>query len=288
MASSISNYCVSSCARSRSSAQSPVTRSLSASVRFPPSSSCCSLRRSSGVYSSSFGRGFCRGSVKSSVSNAEAVSVDEQEQAQGAPIKLLIQAYKEAILSGDEDAIARIELEIRAVEIARDDLAGKVNGLLTEIAGRKEKLLRLTADFENFRKRTDKDRISFSSGIRRDVIKSLLPIVDSFEDSRLQTNPETEKEKKVDTSYQGIYKQFVEVLRSLRVAVLQTVGNPFDPTLHEAVGRVQSQKFKEGTVVEEVARGFLLDDQALRPAKVKVAAAATAAAGAGDDSSPGK
>ncbi|CAA7400306.1 unnamed protein product [Spirodela intermedia] len=216
----------------------------------------------------------------------QTVSIDEDNLVQGgdsskkrdqkgeATLKFLIQAYREAILSGDMESITSIELEIQALEKKRDELAGQVKEMTTEITTGKEKFLRLNADFENFRKRSEKDRLSFTSNIQRDVIESLLPIVDSFERARQQLKPETEKEKKIDTSYQGIYKQFVEILRSLRVAVVQTVGSQFDPSIHEAVGRVESQKFKEGVVVEEISRGFVLGDRVLRPAKVRVSAGA--------------
>ena len=144
-------------------------------------------------------------------------------------MKFLIQTYKEAILNDDEECLARIELEIRAMEISRATLATKVNALITEIVEGKDQFLRLTADFENFRKRSEKDRNSFKSNIQRDLIESLLPIVDSFEGAKQKLTPETEKEKKLDASYQGIYKQLVEILRSLRVSVVQTVGTQFDP-----------------------------------------------------------
>jgi molecular chaperone GrpE (heat shock protein) len=142
--------------------------------------------------------------------------------------------------------------------------------MTAEISSGKEKFLRLNADLENFRKQTEKDRAKFTSNIQVEVVQSLLPLVDSFEKMNLENNPETEKEQKISTSYQGIYKQLVETLRYLGVGVVETVGKPFDPSVHEAIAREESPKFKAGIISPEIRRGFLLRERLLRPATVKV------------------
>ncbi|KAJ4756669.1 hypothetical protein LUZ62_026700 [Rhynchospora pubera] len=185
-------------------------------------------------------------------------------------MKSIIESYREAILTGNEQAVSEIEMIICTVDNAKNDLATKLSTMISEIASGKDKFLRFNADFENFRKQIEKDRLRLSSDIRLDVLQSLLPVVDSFEKIKEELIPETEKETNIGTSYQGIYKQFVEVLRSLGVSVVETVGKPFDPAVHEAVGREKSDQFKAGIVSEEVRRGFLLKDQLLRPASVKV------------------
>ncbi|KAH7680937.1 GrpE nucleotide exchange factor protein [Dioscorea alata] len=185
-------------------------------------------------------------------------------------MKTLVQAYKKAILDGDEKSAYEVEAAICIMENEKNDLSLKLSEMLAEITTGKDKLLRLKADFENFRKRSENDRITFTSDFQGDVIENLLPIVDSFEKARQQIKPETEKEKKIDTSYQGIYKQFVEVMRYLGVAVIATVGKPFDPSIHEAVGREESQEIRAGIVMQELRRGFVLGEKLLRPATVKV------------------
>ncbi|CAE5959403.1 unnamed protein product [Arabidopsis arenosa] len=146
----------------------------------------------------------------------------------------------------------------------------KVLSLSMKIASEKETKIRLQADFDNTRKKLDKDRLSTESNAKVQIMKSLLPIIDSFERAKLQVRVDTEKEKKIDTSYQGIYRQFVEVLRHLRVSAIATVGKPFDPLLHEAISREESEVVKAGIITEELNRGFVLGDRVLRPAKVKV------------------
>lgn len=146
-------------------------------------------------------------------------------------MKSLINVYKEALLDGNEKAISEVEAMICIAENEKNELVQKLSAMSAEIKSGNEKYIRLQADFDNVRKRTEKERLTIRGEAQGDVIESLLPMVDSFERAKQQIKPETEKEKKIDTSYQGIYKQFVEILRSLRVAVVPTVGKRFDPSV---------------------------------------------------------
>lgn len=185
-------------------------------------------------------------------------------------LKSLIKAYKEAIFVGDEKTIYEIEDMLFMVDKENKELVERISALSVEISSGKEKYIRLQADFDNYRKRAENEKLTVRSNAQGEVIESMLPMVDSFERAKQQIKLETEKEKKIDTSYQGIYKQFVEIMRSLRVTAVPTVGRPFDPSMHEAIAREESHEFKEGIVIEEFRRGFLLGDRLLRPAMVKV------------------
>ncbi|KAF1893178.1 hypothetical protein Lal_00001616 [Lupinus albus] len=213
---------------------------------------------------------------------------DDEDRKQIPTLIALIEAYKEAILHGDERAISSIEVRIQSTANKRSELIQKVSTLSAEKVASKEKLLRLQADFDNFRKRSEKERLNIQSNAQEKILEKLLLMVDNFERYKQQIKATTEKEKKIDISYQGIYKQFVEVLRSHHVSVVPTVGKPFNPLmecmeckfskgytnltveLHEAIGREESQDFKEGIIIKESRRGFLLRDRVLRPALVKV------------------
>ncbi|XP_055835420.1 uncharacterized protein LOC129903924 isoform X2 [Solanum dulcamara] len=198
------------------------------------------------------------------------MSKDVADEKYSSRLKSLMQVYKEAILVGDVKIVSEIEAVISSVEKERNDLAQKVSALSADINSGKEKYIRLQADFDNYRKRSENERLRIRTNAQGEIIESLLPMVDNFERAKRQIKLETEMEKKIDASYQGIYKQFVEIMRSLRVAVVPTVGKPFDPALHEAIAREESQEFSEGIVIEEFRRGFLLGDRLLRPAMVKV------------------
>ncbi|XP_057798793.1 uncharacterized protein LOC131014727 [Salvia miltiorrhiza] len=185
-------------------------------------------------------------------------------------MKSLMQLYKEAIAYGDARAMYEIENILFTIDKEKIELADRVSALSEEVSSGKEKFLRLQADFDNYRKRSEKERATVRSDAQGEVIESLLPMVDSFERAKQQLKIETEMEKKIDTSYQGIYKQFIEIMRSLRVAAVPTVGKPFDPSMHEAIAREESHEFKEGIVIQEFRRGFYLADRLIRPAMVKV------------------
>ncbi|GFP87621.1 protein grpe [Phtheirospermum japonicum] len=187
-------------------------------------------------------------------------------------LKPIMQAYKEAILYGDAKTIYEVEDIIFMLEKEKYELDHKLSALSAEASSGKEKYLRVQADFDNYRKRVEKERLNVRNDAKGEVIESLLPMVDSFERAKQQLKIETEMEKKIDTSYQGIYKQFVEIMRSLRVSAVPTVGKPFDPMMHEAIAREESHEFKEGIIIQEFRRGFYLGDRLLRPAMVKVSA----------------
>ncbi|KAL7128423.1 hypothetical protein ABFS83_14G316000 [Erythranthe nasuta] len=202
--------------------------------------------------------------------NDEDGSSSDELSALPSSLKSVLKAYKEAILDGDRKFTYEVEDLLFTMEKEKIELSHKVLALSAEISSGKEKLLRLQADFDNYRKRSEKERLTVRSNAQGEVIESLLPMVDSFERAKQQLKLDTEKEKKIDTSYQGIYKQLVEIMRSLRVAAVPTVGKPFDPLMHEAIAREESQEFKEGIIIQEFRRGFYLGDRLLRPAMVKV------------------
>ncbi|KAG7594032.1 GrpE nucleotide exchange factor [Arabidopsis thaliana x Arabidopsis arenosa] len=201
---------------------------------------------------------------------AHQTNSEEANSKQQADVKTLIRSYKQALFNGDETSVAEIETMFCQIEKEKNKMDQKVLSLSMKIASEKETKIRLQADFDNTRKKLDKDRLSTESNAKVQIMKSLLPIIDSFERAKLQVRVDTEKEKKIDTSYQGIYRQFVEVLRHLRVSAVATVGKPFDPLLHEAISREESEVVKAGIITEELNRGFVLGHRVLRPAKVKV------------------
>jgi molecular chaperone GrpE len=132
--------------------------------------------------------------------------------------------------------------------------------------------MRIAADFENFRRRTQREKEELETQIKCSTVKELLPVVDNFERARSQIKPQTDAETAIHKSYQGVYKDMVDRLKKVGVAPMRAEGKEFDPNLHEAVMRQPTSEHPEGTVVEELMRGYMLDDKVLRHAMVKVAA----------------
>jgi len=134
----------------------------------------------------------------------------------------------------------------------------------------KSQYVRIAADFDNFRKRQSRDQDDLKVQLVSKALTAILPIVDNFERARQQLKPESEEAKVLHRSYQGLYKQLVEVLKQQGVAPMRVVGQQFDPNLHEAVLREPSEEFEEDFIVEELQRGYHLDGKVLRHALVKV------------------
>ena len=130
--------------------------------------------------------------------------------------------------------------------------------------------MRIAADFDNFRKRQSRDQDDLKIQLTCSTLSEILPIVDNFERARQQLNPEGEEAQALHRSYQGLYKQLVEVLKQLGVAPMRVVDQTFDPTLHEAVMREPSDEKAEDIVIEELQRGYHLNGRVLRHALVKV------------------
>ena len=130
--------------------------------------------------------------------------------------------------------------------------------------------MRIAADFDNFRKRQSRDQDDMRQQLVCSTLTDILPVVDNFERARQQLNPEGEEAQALHRSYQGLYKQLVEVLKQQGVARMEVVGQEFDPTLHEAVLREESHEHPEDVVTEELQRGYHLNGRVLRHAMVKV------------------
>lgn len=159
-------------------------------------------------------------------------------------------------------------------QAALSDLNGQIESLKTQVEERSNQYMRIAADFDNFRKRSQKEKEDLEQQVKRSTILELLPVVDNLERARSQfNNLQTDAEKNIHKSYQSVYKQLVDTLKRLGVSAMRPEGKEFDPNLHEAVMRESTHEYPEGTVTEELVRGYFLGDRVLRHALVKVAAA---------------
>ncbi len=129
--------------------------------------------------------------------------------------------------------------------------------------------LRVLADFENFRRRVDRDRVQTAASGKRELLLPLLEVLDGFDRALPYLN---ESPESVAQGIHAIHRRFIDLLKAQHVTAIKTVGEVFDPALHEAIGEAQSDGHAPGTVVEEVQRGYRLGEDLLRPARVRVAA----------------
>lgn len=131
-------------------------------------------------------------------------------------------------------------------------------------------LLRKTAEFENYRKRIDRERRDLSEYAGADILKAVLPLVDDLERA-LQAASTTDSVAAYRTGVELILKQLIDLLKKKGVTLIESVGQDFDPHIHQAVTQEVSEDHREGEVMQELARGYKLGDRLLRPAMVKVA-----------------
>ena len=163
------------------------------------------------------------------------------------------------------------EQEVKDEEVKEDQSQGN-NDQLTEVEKlRQEKdevftrLQRLQADFENFRKRSSKERVELLSSANSDLVTSLLPVMDNFKRAL-----DGQEKSKFTEGIQMILKQFKEILEKEGLKEIECLNQPFDPNFHDAVMQGEEEGVPENTVVEVFQTGYTFKDKVIRPAMVKV------------------
>jgi molecular chaperone GrpE len=142
--------------------------------------------------------------------------------------------------------------------------------LKAEIARLKDQLLRTLADFDNFRKRTRREIADAERVAREDLLRELLPVFDNLERASQHADAATDIQSLAD-GIQLVMRQFLDTLAKLGVERVVTVGQPFDPAVHEAVQQVESADLPPGCVAQELLAGYHVGDRLIRPAMVVVA-----------------
>ena len=178
---------------------------------------------------------------------AEATNIDSVSEASG---------VRDVTAADPSQRLEQLEQELRKLTQEHETLQSQY--------------MRIAADFDNFRKRQSRDQDDLRQQLVCSTLSEILPVVDNFERARQQLNPEGEEAQALHRSYQGLYKQLVEVLKQQGVARMEVVGQDFDPSLHEAVLREESHDHHEDVVMEELQRGYHLNGKVLRHAMVKV------------------
>ena len=140
----------------------------------------------------------------------------------------------------------------------------------TQIEDLTDKLRRQMAEFDNFRKRTEKEKSGMFEMGAKSVVEKLLPVVDNFERG-LASVPEEQKEDPFVAGVDKVYKQLLTVFDELGVKPIEAVGQPFDPNFHNAVMHVEDDEQGENVVIEEFQKGYMYHDSVVRHSMVKVA-----------------
>ena len=144
----------------------------------------------------------------------------------------------------------------------------EVERLKEEVHREHEMYLRALADFDNYRRRVERERGETARSGKREIILALLEVLDGFDRAVQQTS---EAPSSLSVGVQILHRKLLGLLEAQGVTPFKSVGQAFRPELHEAIGSVQSDKDESGIVVDEVQRGYRWGDEVLRPARVRVA-----------------
>jgi len=167
----------------------------------------------------------------------------------------------------EQEAVSEENEATEAVEETAED--ARISELRRQADEHQNRYLRAQADFDNFRRRTQKEKEELAQYASMKLITQLLPVMDNFERA-LQTGAEATEVDSFAKGVDMIYRQLFQVLEAEGLKAMDVVGQPFDPELHQAIMRVESDEHEEGTVIEAVQTGYLLKDKVIRPAMVKV------------------
>lgn len=178
-------------------------------------------------------------------------------------------AEEENVEAERKDGLDGIQMELSREELIEEvkEKNKKIEEMDAEIDDLLSRLQRLQADFVNYRKRSQREKAEMTTQGKVELCASLLPVIDNFERA-------LKAEDNEDDFYQGvemIYNQLFKTFADQGIEEILAKGEEFNPEYHEAIMRVESDEFEEGTVVEVVQKGFSLDDRVIRPAMVKVA-----------------
>ncbi len=198
----------------------------------------------------------------------EQEAKDKEEKKEDKEVKETAESTPEA-----EEAKEEKEAEDQEPEDKKKGLFSKKekkNPLQDKVDELNDKLLRQMAEFDNFRKRTDKEKSQQFEMGQGNVLEKLLPIADNFERG-LAAVPEDEKDGAFADGMNKIYKQLMKQLEDLGVSPIEALGKEFDPNLHNAVMQVESEEYESGIVAQELQKGYMFHDTVLRHSMVAVA-----------------
>lgn len=156
----------------------------------------------------------------------------------------------------------------KETEEVKNPLEEEIENLKKEIAEKEDKFLRVCAEYDNFRKRSSKEKQDIYTSSKTDIIKELLPVIDNFE--RAQANSEADFEaykKGIDL----IFTQFMTLLEKFEVESFGNEGDEFDPNFHSAVMTTEDESLGENVIAQVFSKGYKLGDKIIREAVVKVA-----------------
>ena len=207
---------------------------------------------------------------------AEAVEGEEEEKADDDSSALKesqFTSYFAQLMENsdnDVDMLAKFQTEVMALEKSVKDMEAQVQGEQDQKAAIQDQYLRSVADFQNFQKRTAKEKADLAPAVKSKMVEAMLPVLDNFDLTAKNVKGENEGEEKIIKGYQLLHKQLIETLEAEGLKVVPGEGEPFDPNVHEAIMREESEDVAEDHIMEEFRKGYLVGEKLVRASMVKV------------------
>ena len=176
-------------------------------------------------------------------------------------------AQEDAAEGSEEEAPEEAAAADAAMQEEIEALKGPVDGLNKDLQEKKDRLLRLQADFDNFRRRSAKEREEISAVVTQNFCKDMLPLLDNFERAMAAETKDVEAFQK---GVEMIFTQFQEILKKNGLEHIEAVGQKFDPNFHQAVMRVEDPEKEDDTVAQELQKGYMVKGRVIRPSMVQV------------------
>jgi molecular chaperone GrpE len=161
-----------------------------------------------------------------------------------------------------------MEPTVKNKEATNGGDASEVERLKEEVRREHEMYLRALADFDNYRRRVERERAGAARSGKRELLVALLDVIDNFDRALEHIG---DAPSSVSKGVQAIHRKLLGLLEAQGITPFASLGETFDPALHEAIGSVESDEYESGTVADEVQRGYRWGDEVLRPARVRVA-----------------
>ncbi len=191
--------------------------------------------------------------------------IDEVEAEENAADEAEAPETAEASESDAAEADAAAEAEAPDEDAAA--LKAQVESLKAALEEKDNRVKRLQADFENFRRRTSKEREELANVVTQDLLKSMLPILDNFDRAMAAEQKDNESFQK---GVEMIYTQLNETLKNAGLELIDTAGQKFDPNFHQAVMRVENPDLEDDTIAQELQKGYIVKGRVIRPSMVQV------------------
>ena len=190
----------------------------------------------------------------------------------------LEEMQQEINAAGNDEAEEAEEAENAASESAeteaenqesQDEAAVQLEKLTADLKEKEDRILRLQADFENFRRRTSKEKEELSAVVTQGILKDMLPLLDNFERAMAAEAKDGEAFQK---GVEMIFTQFTEILKKNGLEHIEVEGQKFDPNFHQAVMRVQNADMEDDDIAQELQKGYMVKGRVIRPSMVQVVA----------------